>query len=374
MTNTEFKQVSRTERAEQSYRRERDVPYGRAAGGDVAVSTRIRLARNFEDYPFPNRLTDVSLAQEIVQLVTDELCGVEDFTLRRMNNLSAEEASSLRESNLISQDLIKNRAISAVLISSDESISVMINEEDHIREQYFMKGFDLEAAYERLAGIDDIIASAIPFAYDKQFGYLTACPTNLGTGLRASVMLFLPAMARSGLMRTFAEELAREGLTVRGAYGEGSGAEGALYQISNERTLGRSEEEILRAVDSAVGRIIETEHAERRRILKEDRIGIADVVLRSLGILTNCVRLNMREFMRYMQNVKFGVVLGLLDGNIEELDGLIVDMRPSNIDQINGSPLEEGGYDTFRAAYVGDVLRRMGLISEEARARLSGTD
>lgn len=341
------------------------------AEGDVAVSTRIRLARNFEDYPFPNRLFDVSLAEEIVRLVTDELCGVEDFTLRRMNTVTEEEAASLRESNLISRDLWKNRAISAVLISSDESISVMINEEDHIREQYFMKGFDLETAYERLSGIDDLIASAIPFAYDKQFGYLTACPTNLGTGLRASVMLFLPAMARSGLMRAVAEEFSREGLTVRGAYGEGSGAEGALYQLSNERTLGRSEEEILRAVEGAVLKVIEAERTERRRLLEEDRIGIADVVLRSFGILTNCVRLTMREFMRYMANVKLGVTLGLLSGSLEELDGLIVDMRPSNIDQINGSPLEEGGYDTFRAAYVGDVLRRMGLITEEGRGRLS---
>lgn len=184
-------------------------------------------------------------------------------------------------------------------------------------------------------------------------------------------MLFLPAMARSGLMRAVAEEFSREGLTVRGAYGEGSGAEGALYQLSNERTLGRSEEEILRAVEGAVRKVIEAERAERRRLLKEDRIGIADVVLRSLGILTNCVRLTMREFMRYMANVKLGVVLGLLSGSLEELDGLIVDMRPSNIDQINGSPLEEGGYDTFRAAYVGDVLRRMGLITEEGRGRLS---
>ena len=107
-------------------------------------------------------------------------------------------------------------------------------------------------------------------------------------------------------------------------------------------------------------------------MLAEDRLGIADLVLRSLGILTNCVRLNMREFMRYMQNVKFGVALGLLEGDLDELDGLIVDMRPSNIDQINGSPLEEGEYDVFRAAYVGDVLRRMGLIGEEARSRLSG--
>ena len=142
MTKTEAMRPSRALRTDALHER---------AEGDVAVSTRIRLARNFEDYPFPNRLFDVSLAEEIVRLVTDELCGVEDFTLRRMNTVTEEEAASLRESNLISRDLWKNRAISAVLISSDESISVMINEEDHIREQYFMKGFDLETAFSRRA-------------------------------------------------------------------------------------------------------------------------------------------------------------------------------------------------------------------------------
>ena len=128
--------------------------------------------------------------------------------------------------------------------------------------------------------------------------------------------------------------------------------------------------EILGAVESAVCRLIRTEREERARLLREDRAGIADVVLRSLGILTNCVRLTMREFMRYMANVKLGVALGLLSGSLEELDGLIMNVRPANIDQLNGGPPEEGGYDIFRAAYVGDVLRRMELITEEGRGRL----
>ena len=359
-----------TLRDERRARPGKEIPPALPGVDSVAVSTRIRLARNFKDYPFPNRLTDPALAQEIVHLVSEELRDVESFRLYRMSNVGEETAQFLRERNLISQDLLKNRAISAVLVLEDESVSVMINEEDHIREQYFRKGFDLETAYERLSGIDDLIASAIPFAYDRQLGYLTACPTNLGTGLRASVMLFLPAAARAGLMRGIAEELSRDGLTVRGAYGEGSGAEGALYQISNERTLGPSEGEILGAVESAVCRLIRTEREERARLLREDRAGIADVVLRSLGILTNCVRLTMREFMRYMANVKLGVALGLLSGSLEELDGLIMNVRPANIDQLNGGPPEEGGYDIFRAAYVGDVLRRMELITEEGRARL----
>lgn len=352
-----------------SFLRERPgIPAG--AAQNIAVSTRIRFARNFEDYPFPNRLTDIPLAQEIVHLVSEELRDVENFCLYRMNNVEEKTVQFLYERNLISRDLLKRRAISAVLVLHDESISVMINEEDHVREQFFMRGFDLRGAYERLSGIDDLIAEAIPFAYDKQFGYLTACPSNLGTGLRASVMLFLPVVARRGLMQKIASGFPQRGLTVRGAFGEGSGAEGALYQISNERTLGLSEEEILSAVEEAVAEVMRIESEERERLLREDRIGTADSVLRSYGILTNCARLSMREFVRHMTNVKLGVALGFLSGSLEELDALIVDMRPANIERLNGGPVEIGGNDAFRAAYVGDVLRRMQLITEEARGRI----
>lgn len=346
----------------------------------VAVSTRIRLARNFANYPFPNRMRNVTQAREIVRLVAAELNYLDTFDVYYMNALSDERAEFLKERHLISQELIKNRSISAALVSRDETISVMINEEDHIREQYFMRGYDLRKAYERLAGIDDAISECVPFAYDDAFGYLTACPTNLGTGLRASVMLFLPALTRRSLMRGITAELTRLGLTVRGAYGEGSGGEGELYQISNEVTLGFSEEEILSVVERAVSSLVEFELRERARMRAEDEIGLTDRILRAYGALTNCIRIDDHEFMLRMADVKLGVALGILkggtpeegeaDGRMEELDDLIVAMRPANINRLNGAPLDEEERKIYRAEYAGKALRRMELFTEKERNAL----
>ena len=328
---------------------------------NVAVSTRMRLARNFADYPFPNRLKDERAAREIVRLIAAELNYRDTFDLYFMNNISEEKAAFLKERYLISQDLIENRRISAALISRDESISVMINEEDHIRAQYFMRGCDLERVYERISGIDDIMSESIPFAYDEEFGYLTACPTNLGTGLRASVMLFLPALTRRNLMRGISPELSRLGLTVRGAFGEGSGTEGELYQISNEVTLGISEAEILSVVDRAVSTVVEFEKRERERMKAEEGVALKDKVFRAYGVLTNCMKIERNEFMRLMADVKLGVAVGFFQGNTAELDDLIVAMRPANINRLNGAPLSQEECDIYRAEYAGKALRSMEL-------------
>ncbi|MDE6274764.1 MAG: ATP--guanido phosphotransferase [Clostridiales bacterium] len=336
----------------------------------VVVSTRIRLARNFADYPFPNRLKNVSAAREIVKLVAAGLSHTEMLDLYYMNAISDEKAEFLKERNLISQDLINHRPISAALVSRDESISVMINEEDHIREQYFMRGFDLRAVYERVVGIDDIISECIPFAYDESLGYLTACPTNLGTGLRASAMLFLPALTRRNLMRRITPELTRKGLVVRGAFGEGSGTEGELYQISNEVTLGISEDEILDVVEQMVKTIVEFEQRERARMLAEEEIALTDRILRAYGILTSCMRIDLKEFMLRMSDVKLGVALGILGGDYASLDDLIVDMRPANINRLNGAPLAAAEQDIYRAEYVGKALRGMDLLTTKERNAL----
>lgn len=334
---------------------------------NVAFSTRIRLARNFADYPFPNRLTDEGAAREIVRLIAAELNYMDTFDVYYMNNISEEKAAFLKERYLISQELIDNRKISAALISRDESISVMINEEDHIRAQYFMRGYDLRKVYERISGIDDIISESIPFAYDEEFGYLTACPTNLGTGLRASVMLFLPALTRRNLMRGITPELSRLGLTVRGAFGEGSGTEGELYQISNEVTLGISEDEILSVVERAVSTVVEFELRERERMKAEERIALKDKILRAYGILTNCMKIDQHEFMRRMADVKLGAATGIFQGSMAELDDLIVAMRPANINRLNGAPLSPEECDVYRAEYAGKALRSMELITEKGR-------
>ena len=337
----------------------------------VAVSTRIRLARNFKDYPFPGRLLRDKHAEEqaheIVRLIAAELAEIEDFSLYEMRSISDERAAFLMERYLISRDLVRNRAISAALVSRDESISVMLNEEDHVREQYFTKGFELKKAYERIAGIDDVISESIPFAFDDTFGYLTACPTNLGTGLRASVMLFLPAISRRGLMRTVMPQLTRLGLTVRGAFGEGSGSEGELFQVSNEVTLGVSEEDILYVVESSVGYVVELELLERARMKAEEGIALKDRVRRAYGALTNCCILEEREFMRRVADLKLGIALGYFSAGGEgeermrELDDLAMSMRPANINRLNGAPLDARAQDIYRAEYTGNVLRGMQL-------------
>ncbi|MBR7186236.1 MAG: ATP--guanido phosphotransferase [Clostridia bacterium] len=341
----------------------------RAEYESVAVSTRMRLARNFKDYPFPGRLlSDPHAAEqsgEMIRLLSAALAGVEDFTLYEMESIPEETAARLKERYLISRELMRNRKISAALISRDESISVMINEEDHLRVQYFMKGYDLHRAYERIAGIDDIISDSIPFAYDEKLGYLTACPTNLGTGLRASVMLFLPALARRGRMKRIIPTLTRLGLTVRGVFGEGSGAEGDLFQISNEITLGLDEEELLFGVEQAVSIIVETELLERGRMKAEEGIELKDKIFRSYGILSSCCRLKEKEFSARISDLKLGTVLGYMgrEGSMSELDQLAIAMRPASIRALAGCELGEEEGAIFRAEYVAKKIKEMGLLS-----------
>ncbi len=341
----------------------------------VAVSTRMRLARNFADYPFPGRLLKDShaeeQAQEIVRLIASSLAKVDQFTLYEMKNVSDERMAYLLERNLISRDLVRNRRISAALISSDEIISVMLNEEDHVREQYFMHGFDLSRAWERITGLDDAISEIVPFAFDEQFGYLTACPTNLGTGLRASVMLFLPALSRRGAMaREIVPELLRLGLTARGAYGEGSGAEGDLFQVSNEVTLGVSEEEILSIVGDAVNATVESELLERSRMKAEGGMELRDRICRAYGVLTNCRLLEEHEFLRLLSDIKLGLALGYFSDGSEDdawmgvLDELASVLRPANINRLNGAPLDKQRQDAYRAEYARTAISAMHLQAE----------
>ena len=238
-----------------------------------------------------------------------------------------------------------------------------------------MQGFDLAKAYERIMGLDDVISESIPFAYDEELGYLTACPTNLGTGLRASVMLFLPALSRRGVLaRRLLPALTSKGLTVRGAMGEGSGAEGDLFQVSNERTLGVSEEEILSFVEQAIASVVEMELLERARMKAEGGVTLKDRVSRAHGILTHCCVLDEHEFVRRVADLKLGLALGYFqddepedraqdwtEEHMWELDELAVAMRPAGINRLNGALLTKEAQDIYRAEYVGKAVLGMRL-------------
>lgn len=322
------------------------------------VSTRIRLARNLDGYPFPSHLTDPKQARDIIRRVSSSLNRVDEFQLYYMNGIDGDVANSLVENHLISPALVRN-SHAAALINREESVSIMINEEDHLREQCIVKGADLKLAYDTMSEIDNKIGKFIKFAFDEELGYLTACPTNLGTGLRASVMLFLPMLTLSGRMPKVIRNISRLGLTVRGVYGEGSVAEGYMYQISNEVTLGLEEETIISEVEKAVLEVVGLEARAREELVKKDLIGVKDECRRSFGILTNCEKVSFKEFLQLVSNVKLGAALGYVNiRDISKLDDLIVAVRPANINLYSDREVSETEQDVCRAAKCFSALSK----------------
>ena len=323
----------------------------------LVTSTRIRLARNLAAYPFPDKLNE-RLAKEIVYLVGNELEKLDDFQKNDMATLSAEEATLLQEQHLISPALIKKKGIGAAFISTDKSMSVMVNEEDHLREQYIYKGFDLYKAYEQISGVDDALGSALGFAYDARLGYLTACPSNLGTGMRASVMMFLPGLAWSKELEEFLPTLKSGGLTVRGVFGEGTAAQGYSYQVSNERTLGVSEGEILDKMIRMTMTLCDLELRARERMLKENEISLRDMCLRAYGTLTNCAVLSLKELTSGIVKVKLGVALGFFKArDMQAFNDFVANMRPASFRLENGLQRKsEEERNLIRADIVHKVL------------------
>ena len=296
----------------------------------IVTSTRIRLARNIATYPFPARL-DKKQAEEIVRSVRYELNHLQRATCYGIGEMTDEQAKVLQERHLISPALIRNRAISAAFITEDKNISIMVNEEDHLREQFITRGLRLREAYERLEEIDAALDKALTFAYDDKFGYLTACPSNLGTGMRASVQMFLPGFSKYNCFEAILPDLRANGMTVRGVYGEGSLAEGYEYQVSNQKTLGLSEREILIETQETVNRLCEQELVLRRRMLREDGTALRDMCMKAYELLINPVFLTEKEFTSAMVRVKLGVALGFfVVSDAEALNEFISNMRPAS--------------------------------------------
>lgn len=331
---------------------------------NVVASSRIRLARNLNGYPFPSRLKDDKQAKQIIRSVSSAINRLDEFRLRYMDGITEEEAQNLVENHLVSPLLLKRPHFSAVLINERRNVSIMINEEDHLREQCIEKGFALREAYATMSEKDALMARSIQFAYDERLGFLTACPTNLGTGLRASVMLFLPALTIAGVMSGVVQSATRLGLTVRGIYGEGSLAEGYMYQVSNEVTLGVCEDEILTQVEETVGRIAEMEQTERAKLMRGAKAaGIKDMCLRSYGILTNCALMPSDEFEKLCANLKLGACLGYYSiPDVSDVDELMVNMKPSNLNLLAGRNLTAAERDAYRADFASKRIKNLTKI------------
>lgn len=326
----------------------------------IVTSTRIRLARNLHAYPFPSKLTP-ALAEEVVFLVEKELSKLDSFEKFDMQKISKDRAQVLQEQHLISPALLRRKSVqSCAFLSSDKdkSISVMVNEEDHLREQCIRKGFDLFKAYEMISGIDEGLGSSLRFAYDKKLGYLTACPSNLGTGMRASVMMFLPGLAISGELKNMLPDIKAGGLTVRGAFGEGTTAEGYSYQVSNEKTLGVAESEVLEDMVRTTMNICDREIRAREKMLKTDTVPLRDKCLRAYGALAHCAVLTLDELTKGMVQIKLGMALGFFKArNIANFNDFLADMRPASFRFENGlQGASEYECDLMRAEIVNKVL------------------
>ena len=325
--------------------------------GDIIISTRVRFARNLLRYPFPCRLT-LKQREEIIAKVrqaaeSGPLTGY--FHFLDISTLSDTERVSLVERHLISPDLIAEPSGRGVLITEDESISIMINEEDHLRIQVMSEGFQFENALQTADRIDSFLGEQLGFAFDERLGYLTQCPTNLGTGMRASVMLHLPALQESGAIARIANNISKLGIAIRGIYGEASKPKGALYQLSNQVTLGLSEQAAIDNLKSITDQLLHSERAARKKM--SDQLEVQDFVSRSLGILTTAKLLNNDEFMKLISNVRLGVSAGLISGlSPEALNALTIRVQPATIQLIAGKALEPAQRDLLRAQMVQEVL------------------
>jgi len=265
----------------------------------------------------------------------------------------------LIERHLISPDLLKNASNASVLLKKDETISIMINEEDHIRMQSIQHGLDLDEAYAIASDIDSELGSKLKYSFDPQLGYLTACPTNLGTGMRASVMLHLPALKLvNGLANVFSA-FSKVGFTVRGIYGEGTEALGDMYQISNRTSLGLKAEDLLQNVKRAANKIIDSEKLARENLIKNQKNEIEDRIFRSYATLKYARMLNSKEFMGLISDLKLGIYLGLLNDNDNNTaDKLIIDMQPAGISKRLNKDVNPEQRDLTRAKIVRQTLNK----------------
>ncbi len=324
---------------------------GAGEQSDIVVSTRIRLARNIAEYPFPNKLNTKSRT-ELNMLIKEAVEGNNKFGLdyKEMKTLARFEAASMAERHIISPEFASDADGRALLISPEEDISIMLCEEDHIRVQVMKSGFALDEAYAVADEIDNALGEKFNFAFDERIGYLTQCPTNLGTGMRASVMLHLPALTLSGQIHKLINTVSKLGLTFRGAYGEGTNAIGDMYQLSNQITLGISEEFAIKNLKAITLQLCAQERTAREELLKD--AVTEDRIFRAYGILKWARLLNTKELMENLSLVRLGSVSGKIGVPLEIVNELMVAMQPATINARAGQRLETQERDKIRATEV----------------------
>jgi protein arginine kinase len=328
---------------------------GSGPESDIVMSSRIRLARNLADFPFVRRCSDIDRAniEATVRehmLRDPRLAALEFINVAQLDDI---DRQLLVERQLISRELAESEGARTVAIDHQERHSVMINEEDHLRIQVMQSGFDVQNAWEKINELDDLIETQLNYAFHERLGYLTACPTNVGTGMRVSVMVHLPALVISQQIDKAFRSLNRINLVVRGLHGEGSQALGDFYQISNQITLGKTEEDLVRRVCDVVPALLSYERKARDFLLKENHHDLFDQVSRAYGTLQNAQKIGSEEAMHLLSRVRLGINLGLIDDlDISTVNKLIVQTQPAHLQKLT-RPIESNSQrDVERANYL----------------------
>lgn len=322
---------------------------------DVVISTRIRFARNLREFPFPCRLSDEKkrrVANIVKSAVLEGHSAISDrFSYIQMSELTQEEAVSLVERHLVSPEFISERQGRGLLLLDDESVSIMINEEDHVRIQVISQGMKLEETFDLADKIDTLLDEQLNFAFNEKLGYLTQCPTNIGTGMRASLMLHLPALKETGAMSKISASLSKLGLVLRGTYGEGTEPNGAIYQLSNQVTLGISEREAINNLRDIAFQLITQERNARDALSRN--VNVLDVVYRSYGLLLYAKLMSNDEGMKLLSNLRFGVEMGLFDNiDFDTINRLIIEIQPATLMKNIGKKLSPAERDHIRAELI----------------------
>ena len=323
---------------------------------DIAVSTRIRLARNLSGLPFPARMTPEQRKELNLKVKNAVLQSNTPFAKSLkyidMADVPQTEIAAMVERHIISPEFAEENADRAIIISADESISIMIGEEDHVRIQVILGGLQLEKAYGTAEQLDSLLYNELHFAFDRSLGFLTECPTNLGTGLRASVMLHLPVTESNGEISSIAETVGKIGFTVRGMYGEGSKASASMYQVSNQITLGISEKNAIDNLKIITAQLIDKERKARNGL---NKIKLEDMCFRALGTLQNSRILSSKEMMDLLSRIKLGISMGIIKTDVLPIK-LFIEGQPNMLMKKYGQ-LEPEERDIYRAAFMRDALK-----------------
>jgi protein arginine kinase len=330
---------------------------------DVAISSRVRLARNLEAYPFTTRMSckqGAEILEKVKKVLIDSICtSKHELSFLDMQAIKPWDKQILVDTHLISPEFAQGNVNRAVVISKDERISIMVNEEDHLRLQCIYSGIQLEEAWILCSSIESELNSKLGFAFDKSYGYLTCCPTNVGTGIRASVMLHLPALSMTGYIKGILETCGKIGVAVRGAYGENSEATGNMFQISNQVTLGQTEQEIIAGITNITSQISEQEKMLRMELYKQNPIRFEDRIFRSLGLLQNARVISSEESLKLISDVRLGIIMGLLQGmELEELNELMLMIQPAYLNKLKGEKLKPDERDHKRAEVIREKLNK----------------